>query len=122
MRGGPSQVDTIDYKPELTKRHEEDLGGGRRYFQSPWSFREYGQCGLPVSDLFPHTGQHADDLCVINSMHTDIGNHPQAIMQMNLLHKAFLVFTNNNSGDINVVYRTDDGNYGLIETQGHVEA
>jgi hypothetical protein len=36
-----------------------------------------------VSDLFPHTGQHADDLCVINSMHTDIGNHPQAIMQMN---------------------------------------
>lgn len=83
MRGGPSQVDTFDYKPELTKRHEEDLGGGRRYFQSPWSFREYGQCGLPVSDLFPHTGQHADDLCVINSMHTDIGNHPQAIMQMN---------------------------------------
>ena len=49
MRGGPSQVDTFDYKPELSKRHEEDLGGGRRYYQSPWSFREYGQCGLPVS-------------------------------------------------------------------------
>lgn len=45
----------------------------------------------------------------------------QAIMQMNLLHKAFLVFTNSKSGDINVVYRTDDGNYGLIETQGHVD-
>ncbi len=82
MRGGPSQVDTFDYKPELTKRHEEDLGGGRRYYQSPWPFKQYGECGLPVSDLFQHTGQHADDLCVINSMHTDIGNHPQAILQM----------------------------------------
>lgn len=82
MRGGPSQVDTFDYKPELSKRHEEDLGGGRRYYQSPWAFREYGQCGLPVSELFAYTGLHADDLCVINSMHTDIGNHPQAIIQM----------------------------------------
>lgn len=83
MRGGPSQVDTFDYKPELAKRHEEDLGGGRRYFKSPWGFKEYGECGLPVSELFAHTAQHADDLCVINSMHTDIGNHPQAILQMN---------------------------------------
>lgn len=83
MRGGPSQVDTFDYKPELTKRHEEDLGGGRRYYQSPWEFKRYGECGLPVSELFSHTAQHADDLCVINSMHTDIGNHPQAILQMN---------------------------------------
>lgn len=71
-----------DYKPELTKRHEEDLGGGRRYFQSPWSFKQYGECGLPVSELFQHTAKHADDLCVINSMHTDIGNHPQGILQM----------------------------------------
>lgn len=82
MRGGPSQVDTFDYKPELTKRHEEDLGGGRRYYQSPWKFQRYGDCGLPVSELFAHTAQHADDLCVINSMHTDIGNHPQGILQM----------------------------------------
>lgn len=83
MRGGPSQVDTFDYKPELSQRHGEDLGGGRRYFQSPWKFREYGQSGLPVSEIFTHTGRYADDLCVINSMHTDIGNHPQAILQMN---------------------------------------
>lgn len=82
MRGGPSQVDTFDHKPELTRRHEEDLGGGRRYFQSPWAFRQYGECGLPVSELFRHTARHADDLCVVNSMHTDIGNHPQAILQM----------------------------------------
>ena len=83
MRGGPSQVDTFDYKPILSKRHEEDLGGGRRYYQSPWKFSRYGECGLPVSELFSHTGKHADDICVINSMHTDIGNHPQAILQMN---------------------------------------
>ncbi len=83
MRGGPSQVDSFDWKPELTKRHEEDLGGGRRYFQSPWKFSRHGESGMPISSLFPHTAKHADKLCVINSMHTDIGNHPQAILQMN---------------------------------------
>ncbi|MDF1810714.1 MAG: DUF1501 domain-containing protein [Verrucomicrobiales bacterium] len=83
MRGGPSQVDTFDFKPELSKRHNEDLGGGRKYYQSPWQFKRYGECGLPVSELFHHTAKHADDLCVINSMHTDIANHPQAILQMN---------------------------------------
>ncbi|MCP5541125.1 MAG: DUF1501 domain-containing protein [Akkermansiaceae bacterium] len=83
MRGGPSQVDSFDWKPELTKRHDEDLGGGRRYFQSPWEFARHGECGMPISSLFPNIARHADDLCVINSMHTDIGNHPQAILQMN---------------------------------------
>lgn len=83
MRGGPSQVDSFDFKPELKKRHEEDLGGGRRYFDSPWKFSQHGECGLPVSELFPNIARHADDLCVVNSMHTDIGNHPQATLQMN---------------------------------------
>lgn len=45
----------------------------------------------------------------------------QAIMQMNLLHKQFLVFTNNRTGDINVVYRDEGNTYGLIETNGHVD-
>ena len=45
----------------------------------------------------------------------------QATMQMNLLHKSFYVFTNSDTGDINVVYKTDEGNLGLIETRGHVE-
>jgi putative sigma-54 modulation protein len=44
-----------------------------------------------------------------------------AIMQMNLMHKSFLVFTNMDTGDINVVYQLSDGNYGLIETRGHVD-
>ncbi len=83
MRGGPSQVDTFDYKPQLSQRDGEDLGGGRKYFQSPWEFKRYGECGLPVSELFQHTARHADELCVLNGMHTDISNHPQAILQMN---------------------------------------
>ena len=83
MNGGPSQVDSFDWKPELSKRHGEDLGGGRKYFQSPWPFSRHGRSGLPISSLFPHIAAHADDLCLINSMHTDVGNHPQAILQLN---------------------------------------
>src|SRR4051812_30367669 len=86
MAGGPSQVDTFDYKPELTRQHNVKLGpaeGRPVYYQAPWAFEPYGQSGLPVSDLLPHIAQHADDLCVINSMHTDHNAHPQAILQMN---------------------------------------
>jgi hypothetical protein len=86
MSGGPSQVDTFDYKPELTKKHNVKTGTGDAspvLFQSPWEFRPRGKSGLPVSDLLPHIAQHADDLCVINSMHTDHNAHPQAILQMN---------------------------------------
>ncbi|MEQ1852212.1 MAG: DUF1501 domain-containing protein [Chthoniobacteraceae bacterium] len=86
MSGGPSQVDTFDYKPELTKKHNVKVGtaaDGPVLFQSPWEFRARGKSGLPVSDLLPHIAQHADDLCVINSMHTDHNAHPQAILQMN---------------------------------------
>jgi putative sigma-54 modulation protein len=45
----------------------------------------------------------------------------EAVMQLNLMHKQFLVFTNTETGDINVIYRMEDGEYGLIETRGHVE-
>ena len=65
MRGGPSQVDSFDYKPALTRRHGEALGGGRKYWQSPWEFMPHGQCGLPVSSLFPNLAKHADKLCVL---------------------------------------------------------
>jgi len=85
MSGGPSQVDTFDHKPALTKRHNEQLNDKSTvvYYQSPWKFSQRGQSGLPVSDLLPHIARHADDLCVINSMHTDHAAHPQAILQMN---------------------------------------
>jgi hypothetical protein len=86
MCGGPSQVDTFDYKPELSQLHGVKVGtaaDGPVYYQSPWDFQARGQSGTMVSDLLPHIAKHADDLCVINSMHTDHNAHPQAILQMN---------------------------------------
>ena len=81
MSGGPSQVDTFDPKPELAKLAGKDVpeslarnvpkikrAGLKNLMASPWKFRERGQCGMPISDLLPHTSKHADDLCVIRSM------------------------------------------------------
>lgn len=83
MRGGPSHVDTLDYKPQLSK----DSGGpgkrrGSELLGSPWKFRQHGESGLWVSDLLPHLGKQADKLCVINSMQTDVPAHPQAVLRM----------------------------------------
>src|SRR3982750_4513241 len=73
MPGGPSQVDTFDPKPELAKRDGQPspklyLGQKRNLLASPWKFRKYGQSGLDVSDLFPHVGACADQLCVLRGM------------------------------------------------------
>ena len=91
MQGGPSQVDTFDFKPALTKQHgvPNAKGSTNVYYQSPWAFKPRGQCGMMVSDLLPNIARHADDLCVINSMHTDHNAHPQAILQMNTGSFAF---------------------------------
>ena len=91
MCGGPSQVDSFDHKPALDKWHNTKSGGAESpvYYQSPWDFTPHGQSGLMVSSLFPHIARHADDLCVINSMHTDHNAHPQAILQMNTGSFAF---------------------------------
>jgi len=90
LNGGPSQVDTFDPKPELTKFHgravplnlptERKTGSA---FASPFPFRRYGQSGLEVSELFQHVGECADDLCVIRSMHADVPNHEPSLMLMN---------------------------------------
>lgn len=92
MRGGPSHVDTFDYKPGLAKDDGKSQGaaakkgkkrkGGRKLMKSPWEFKQHGESGLPISDLFPNLAQHADDLCLINSMYADIPNHPQAYLQL----------------------------------------
>ena len=83
MRGAPSHVDTFDYKPDLTKN---DGAAGKRpgakLLGSPWEFSQHGESGQWISELFPKVARHADDLCIINSMHTDIPNHPQATIQM----------------------------------------
>ena len=86
MEGGPSHVDTFDYKPQLAKSNGQAIGKGRvpnaRLLASPWKFNRHGQSGLWISELFPEVAKHADDLCLVRSMHTDIPNHPQAFQQM----------------------------------------
>lgn len=87
MRGAPSHVDTFDYKPQLAKDHGKagQIGStrGDMLMKSPWEFRQHGQGGLWISDLFPQVAKHADDLCLLRSMQTDQPNHPQATLQMN---------------------------------------
>jgi len=94
MNGGLSQVDSFDPKPMLAKYHGQPLPGGTvmterktgSLMQSPFSFTKYGQSGLEVSELFPHVGACADDICVIRSMHTDIPNHEPSMLMMNTGH------------------------------------
>ena len=93
MNGAPSQVDTFDPKPELTRRNGQPYKGplavgsnGRPVgylMQSPFAFAPRGKSGLPISDLFPHTARFADDLCVIRSMYTDTAAHASGCLQMN---------------------------------------
>src|SRR3954453_1088680 len=85
MEGGPSHVDTFDYKPRLKTDAGRRFGDGSRGGQlmpSSWKFDRHGQAGRWISALFPEVAGHADDLCVINSMQTDLPNHPQAFAQM----------------------------------------
>ena len=82
MQGGPSHLDLFDPKPELTKRHMQTFTGDVKYdnaaeasaklFASPWEFSRHGQCGMELSELLPHLGQVADDICLIRSMHTGV--------------------------------------------------
>ncbi len=84
MQGGPSQLDTFDYKPRL-QRDDGKTGhgrGGATLYGSPFEFRRHGASGLWISELFPRLARHADDLCVVRSMRTDLPNHPQAFVQL----------------------------------------
>jgi Protein of unknown function (DUF1501) len=91
MNGGPSHVDTFDPKPSLDKyagqllptdnlRTERKTGAA---FPSPFTFQRYGESGIPVSELFPHTARHVDRMSVIRSMHADVPNHEPSLMLMN---------------------------------------
>jgi Protein of unknown function (DUF1501) len=80
MHGGPSHVDLLDPKPELSKRDGAEYDGevvfsfvnraSKKLFGSPWKFAQHGQCGTEVSELLPETSGIVDDICVIRSMHT----------------------------------------------------
>jgi hypothetical protein len=93
MNGGPSQVDTFDPKPELSKYHGQPYTGDAKVgsngrpighlMQSPFEFKKHGQSGLAISNLFPRTSRFADDLCVIRSMYADTAAHASGCLQMN---------------------------------------
>lgn len=85
MRGGPSHVDTFDYKPALKKdegKSPTGTGKGRRLMPSPWKFKKRGESGLQISELFSNVAKHADDLCVVNGMYADVPSHPQCFVQL----------------------------------------
>ena len=95
MPGGPSQVDTFDYKPEIAKHAGQRPESVDRkslrntkmgLMPSPYAFRQHGQCGRWVSEIFPHVAELVDDLCFIHSMHTDTPEHASAMMMMNVGH------------------------------------
>ena len=94
MNGGVSQVDTFDPKPELDRYHGQPIPTGEikterktgALMKSPFTFERYGESGLEVSELFPHVGSVADDICVIRSMYTDIPNHEPSLLMMNTGH------------------------------------
>jgi hypothetical protein len=97
--GGPSQVDTFDYKPQLQKLNGQELplslrqtiertkfanvthGCEAKLLGSPYRWQRYGESGMWVSELFPHVAQHVDKLCFIHSMQADSNNHAPASYQ-----------------------------------------
>jgi hypothetical protein len=91
MRGGPSHVDTFDYKPKL----QADAGKqGRRpgttLLPSKWEFKQHGQSGLWLSSLFPNVASHADKLCLVRSMQTNLPAHPQAFLNLHTGSSQFI--------------------------------
>jgi hypothetical protein len=83
MRGGPSHVDTFDYRPKLTT--DTGMPGkrpGTKLLGSKWKFTQNGKSGLWISELFPNVAKHADELCLIRSMQTALPAHPQAFLNL----------------------------------------
>ncbi|OWK40326.1 DUF1501 domain-containing protein [Fimbriiglobus ruber] len=99
MHGGPSQVDTFDYKPMLAKHDGKPYPGQKprvqfaatgNLLQSPWKFEPGGKSGTLVSDLFPEVRKRADDLCVIRSIHADNSAHGGALLQLHTGSDTFV--------------------------------
>jgi hypothetical protein len=99
MHGGPSQIDTFDYKPLLKRDHGKPLPFARpkvvssetfNLLQSPWGFKQYGQSGAWVSDLFPELTKCVDDLCFIKSMHGSNSRHGGALLELHTGSDTFI--------------------------------
>ncbi len=91
LNGGLSQVDTFDPKPMLDKYHGHPFPGGNpmtervtgNLLRSPFKFKQFGQSGIEVSEIFPRIGESIDDICVIRSMHTNLPIHESSLFMMN---------------------------------------
>ncbi len=93
MYGGPSHIDTFDHKPQMVGRDNQTVqvktfgrGGKKnegRIVEPRWKFKPYGQCGKPVSDLFPRLARHVDEIAFVHSMTADSPIHGSAMLQMN---------------------------------------
>ncbi len=89
MHGGPSHVDLLDPKPELSRLDGQTYDGevnfsftnvaSRKLLASPFKFEKRGQSGLEISELLPHLAEMADDICVVRSMHTGHNGHEVSI-------------------------------------------
>src|SRR4030095_6641354 len=94
LNGGPSQVDTWDPKPMLTRYHGTLAPGGNQkterktgnLMKSPFEFRRCGRSGVEISEIFPKLGEHIDDICVIRSMHVELPNHEPSLFMFNTGH------------------------------------
>jgi Protein of unknown function (DUF1501) len=87
MDGGPSQVDTFDPKPRLDREHGQAIkakvqptqfNNVGKVLRSPWKFRNRGESGIPVSDLFPMVGEHVDEMAIVRSMVSNFSEHTAA--------------------------------------------
>ena len=90
MRGGPSHVDTFDYKPQLAVDNGKLGKYGGSLLKSPWKFNQCGQSGLWISELFPELGKQADEMCLLRGMNTDQPIHPRALTQMHTGTSQFI--------------------------------
>ncbi len=91
MKGGPSHLDTFDYKPDLQRDDGKELPFAKprvqfaptsKLLRSPWKFKPYGECGKLVSELFPHTAEMVDDMCFLHSVHGTNAAHGGASLKL----------------------------------------
>lgn len=99
MKGGPSHMDTFDYKPQLQKYDGKPLPFDKPRVQfaptgnllkSPWKFKQYGESGIHVSELFPNVAECVDDLCIINSLYGTNAAHGGALLKLHTGSDAFV--------------------------------
>ncbi|MDP6446118.1 MAG: DUF1501 domain-containing protein, partial [Pirellulaceae bacterium] len=91
MKGGPSHVDTFDYKPALQKADGQELPFDKprvqfaptgKLLKSPWKFKPHGESGKMVSELFPNVAEHVDDICFLHSVHGTNAAHGGALLKL----------------------------------------